>query len=102
MTAGAIFPYCTSATVDLTAIGMPKPLTVHPKGQITPYAELSYRFGYWELGVYFEQLKWQKSADVAFSGFIPKAPGSVLAADGIMFQPKTIVNHSGLSVVYHF
>ena len=101
-TAGAMLPYYTTDSIDWTDIGMKKAITVRPKGQVTPYAEISYRIGKWEVGAFFEQLKWRASDWVPYKEFASKGPAAAIAVDGFLYQPKTVVNHGGLSVTYHF
>ena len=100
--AGAMLPYYTSDSIDWTDIGMNSSVTVRPKGQVSPYAEVSYRTGKWEFGAFFEQMKWDASDLVPYKQFTNKSPAAVIAVNGSLYQPDTVINHGGLSVVYHF
>ena len=99
---GTMHPFYTTNKVNWRDIGMECSLTLKPKGQFSPYSELSYRIGKFEIGAYFEQLKWLASAPVTYKNFNSNKSGVVMEKNGFLYQPETIVNKGGLSISYLF
>ena len=100
--AGVLYPVFTSDTVSLSNFGVKDWETTHPKGMISPFAELTAKLDdQWTVGAYFEVWRWSQSNPVPYR-YVGANPGSALAKDNVLYQPDTTVINSGINLNCRF
>lgn len=99
---GIQYPFATRDFSYPSAAGVKNPVTLKPKGMISPFAEVSFKINdWWTVGAYLDMWRWSASNEVPFK-YVGNNPGSALAKSGALYQPDTNVINSGISLNYRF
>lgn len=94
--AGVKYPFSVDENAHFPDIGFDPNPHLHPKGQLSPYAEVGYRFApQWSLAGYYDSYRFGESGDVAVR---QQGTGTPFT----FFQPKTSVDTVGLRLRFIF
>jgi hypothetical protein len=94
--AGFKYPFSVDENAHFPDIGFDPNPRLHPKGELSPYAELGYRFNpRWTLAGYYDSYRFGESDEVAV---IQRGTGTPFN----FFQPKSTVDSFGLRLRYNF
>jgi hypothetical protein len=99
MSAGALYPFYTTDTI----YGWPTDdFTVHPKGMVTAFADLTYNINkQWCVGAYYKMWRWSASENVNYK-YTGNNINSAIANGNSAYQPDTNILNAGISIIYHF
>jgi hypothetical protein len=91
---GIKYPIYVVEDAHLDDIGFDQNPRLHPKGEVSFYADLGYRFSrQWTLALYYDSYRFKQS------------PGETVTSGGVpftVFQPRSVVDTVGLRLHLHF
>ena len=95
--AGIKFPFSVSENAHLNELGFNQNPTLEPSGEVSPYAQVGYRFSpQWSLIGYYDSYRFGESKATAATR--ADTPGTTF----LVFQPASTVDTLGLRVRYTF